>query len=189
MSFWNRFCDSLSFPFYIQPENYINHKQPSPPQLGHQLNDFEIRKGKKIGVTISFNNHRLFVGNIPKNRDHDELIEEFTKHARKSKPLPLQTNQPQKQTETNSITTKPTKQATTKPANQSIFPICPIQVHDNNVHVYLFRVLPILLNFYSKLICSHIFCTAPIRLPFYNMCCSLLSHVLNTLNLYICQIR
>lgn len=49
-----------------------------------QLNDFEIRKGKKIGVTISFNNHRLFVGNIPKNRDHDELLEEFTKHARKS---------------------------------------------------------------------------------------------------------
>ncbi|XP_067617568.1 heterogeneous nuclear ribonucleoprotein Q isoform X7 [Eurosta solidaginis] len=46
-----------------------------------QLNDLEIRKGKKIGVTVSFNNHRLFVGNIPKNRDRDELIEEFTKHA------------------------------------------------------------------------------------------------------------
>lgn len=50
-----------------------------------QLNDYEIRKGKKIGVTISFNNHRLFVGNIPKNRDRDELLEEFTKYARKSK--------------------------------------------------------------------------------------------------------
>ncbi|XP_023338204.1 heterogeneous nuclear ribonucleoprotein R [Eurytemora carolleeae] len=47
----------------------------------NQLNDFEIRKGKKLGVTISFNNHRLFVGNIPKNRDKEELMEEFTKHA------------------------------------------------------------------------------------------------------------
>lgn len=51
--------------------------------LQFQLNDYEIRKGKKIGVTISFNNHRLFVGNIPKNRDRDELLEEFTKYARK----------------------------------------------------------------------------------------------------------
>lgn len=48
-----------------------------------QLNDFDIRKGKKIGVTISFNNHRLFVGNIPKNRDRDEILEEFAKYARK----------------------------------------------------------------------------------------------------------
>lgn len=46
-----------------------------------QLNDFELRKGKKLGVTISYNNHRLFVGNIPKNRDRDELLEEFGKHA------------------------------------------------------------------------------------------------------------
>ncbi|KAI5633590.1 RNA recognition motif domain-containing protein [Phthorimaea operculella] len=46
-----------------------------------ELNDYEIRKGKKIGVTVSFNNHRLFVGNIPKNRDRDDLFEEFTRHA------------------------------------------------------------------------------------------------------------
>lgn len=53
-------------------------------ELFLQLNDYEIRKGKKIGVTVSFNNHRLFVGNIPKNRDRDDLFEEFTSHARKS---------------------------------------------------------------------------------------------------------
>lgn len=55
----------------------------SPSTLFLQLNDYEIRKGKKIGVTVSYNNHRLFVGNIPKNRDRDDLFEEFTKHARK----------------------------------------------------------------------------------------------------------
>lgn len=57
----------------------------SPSTLFLQLNDYEIRKGKKIGVTVSYNNHRLFVGNIPKNRDRDDLFEEFTKHARKLK--------------------------------------------------------------------------------------------------------
>ncbi|XP_050446260.1 heterogeneous nuclear ribonucleoprotein R isoform X7 [Cataglyphis hispanica] len=50
-------------------------------QAVRELNDYEIRKGKKIGVTVSYNNHRLFVGNIPKNRDRDDLFEEFTKHA------------------------------------------------------------------------------------------------------------
>lgn len=45
------------------------------------FDNHEIRKGKHLGVTISINNHRLFVGNIPKNRGRDELLEEFTKHA------------------------------------------------------------------------------------------------------------
>jgi hypothetical protein len=36
-----------------------------------------------VGVTISHNNHRLFVGNIPKNRDGHQLYQDFDKFARK----------------------------------------------------------------------------------------------------------
>lgn len=64
--------------------------------LFFQLNDNDIRIGKKLGVTISFNNHRLFVGNIPKNRGQDDLFQEFSKHSRKSSvrcTLPLEHNQ------------------------------------------------------------------------------------------------
>lgn len=52
-------------------------------QLFLQLNDREIRTGNKIGVTVSFNNHRLFVGNIPKNRDRGDVYKEFNKQSRK----------------------------------------------------------------------------------------------------------
>lgn len=78
-------------PASIPLQSWAGRPRPSGPghwlfslELFLQLNDYEIRKGKKIGVTVSFNNHRLFVGNIPKNRDRDDLFEELTRHARKS---------------------------------------------------------------------------------------------------------
>lgn len=81
------------------PQKLTGHEAqttPRPALIGNlpstlflQLNDYEIRKGKKIGVTVSYNNHRIFVGNIPKNRDRDDLFEEFSKHARKLKCLPI----------------------------------------------------------------------------------------------------
>lgn len=46
-----------------------------------QLNNYEIRPGKTLKVNISVANVRLFVGNIPKNKSKEEILEEFHKHT------------------------------------------------------------------------------------------------------------
>jgi len=46
-----------------------------------QLHDYEIAPGKKLKVNISIANVRLFVGNIPKNKSKEEIIEEFGKRT------------------------------------------------------------------------------------------------------------
>ena len=44
-----------------------------------ELNNFEIRKGRFLGVCLSVDNCRLFVGGIPKNKQRDEILSEMTK--------------------------------------------------------------------------------------------------------------
>ena len=44
-----------------------------------QLDNYEIRKGKTLKVNISVANLRLFVGNIPKSKSREEIMEEFGK--------------------------------------------------------------------------------------------------------------
>ena len=44
-----------------------------------QLDNYEIRKGKNLKCNISVANLRLFVGNIPKSKSKDEIVEEFSK--------------------------------------------------------------------------------------------------------------
>ncbi len=44
-----------------------------------QLNNYEIRKGKTIGVCLSVDNCRLFVGGIPKNKTREEILVEMNK--------------------------------------------------------------------------------------------------------------
>ena len=44
-----------------------------------ELNNFEIRKGRMIGVCRSVDNCRLFVGGIPKNKKKEEILEEMRK--------------------------------------------------------------------------------------------------------------
>ena len=43
------------------------------------MDNYEIKKGKTLKVNISVANLRLFVGNIPKSKNRDEIMEEFTK--------------------------------------------------------------------------------------------------------------
>ncbi|XP_055941341.1 RNA-binding protein 47-like isoform X2 [Argiope bruennichi] len=44
-----------------------------------ELNNYEIRKGRFIGVCKSVDNCRLFVGGIPKNKTKEEILEEMQK--------------------------------------------------------------------------------------------------------------
>ena len=44
-----------------------------------ELNNFEIRKGRMIGLCRSVDNCRLFVGGIPKNKKREEILEEMKK--------------------------------------------------------------------------------------------------------------
>ena len=44
-----------------------------------QLDNYELKPGKKLKVNVSVANLRLFVGNIPKSKSKDEIMEEFKK--------------------------------------------------------------------------------------------------------------
>lgn len=51
------------------------------------LDNFEVRPGKFIGVCVSLDNCRLFIGSIPKDKRKDEILEEMRKVW--THPLPL----------------------------------------------------------------------------------------------------
>ncbi|CAG4936738.1 unnamed protein product [Colias eurytheme] len=44
----------------------------------HELNNYEIRPRKHIGVVKSVDNCRLFIGNLPKNKTKEEVFEELS---------------------------------------------------------------------------------------------------------------
>ncbi|CAL8241359.1 unnamed protein product [Merluccius merluccius] len=45
----------------------------------HMLDNYEIRAGKFIGVCVSLDNCRLFVGSLPKDKKKEEIMEEMKK--------------------------------------------------------------------------------------------------------------
>ncbi|VEN50748.1 unnamed protein product [Callosobruchus maculatus] len=48
-------------------------------QAVHKLDNYEIKPGKTLKINISVPNLRLFVGNIPKSKGKEEILEEFGK--------------------------------------------------------------------------------------------------------------
>lgn len=46
-----------------------------------QVDNFELKPGKRLKINVSVANLRLFVGNIPKSKSRDEIREEFSKHC------------------------------------------------------------------------------------------------------------
>ncbi len=46
-----------------------------------QIDNYEIKPGKKLKVNVSVANLRLFVGNIPKSKSKEEIHEEFSKQT------------------------------------------------------------------------------------------------------------
>lgn len=47
--------------------------------LNQQLDNHEIKPGKSLKINISVPNLRLFVGNIPKSKGKEEILDEFGK--------------------------------------------------------------------------------------------------------------
>lgn len=59
---------------------FVTFSERSGAQEAVKLMDnYEIKPGKKLKINVSVANLRLFVGNIPKSKSKDEIVEEFTK--------------------------------------------------------------------------------------------------------------
>lgn len=51
------------------------------------LDNREVRPGKFIGVCVSLDNCRLFIGSIPKDKKKEEILEEMKKVGERSRPV------------------------------------------------------------------------------------------------------
>lgn len=58
------------------------------------LDNCEVRPGKFIGVCVSLDNCRLFIGSIPKDKKKEEIMEEMKKVGREFKSLRNRTKPP-----------------------------------------------------------------------------------------------
>merc|ERR1711881_410383 len=57
---------------------FITYRSRTHARLAiEKFNNFEIRKGRFLGVCSSVDNCRLFIGGIPKNKSRDEIKHEI----------------------------------------------------------------------------------------------------------------
>lgn len=59
--------------------------------LDPQLDNHEIKPGKTLKINVSVPNLRLFVGNIPKSKGKEEILDEFGKLTGKVAKIQKQT--------------------------------------------------------------------------------------------------
>jgi RNA recognition motif-containing protein len=50
-------------------------------EAAKKYDGFEIQSGKQLKVNVSVANKRLFIGNIPKSKSREEILEELKKHS------------------------------------------------------------------------------------------------------------
>jgi hypothetical protein len=66
----------ISFLFYLMIFYFLFS---FPKFSNQQLNNYEIKPGKCLKINVSVPNLRLFVGNIPKSKGKEEILDEFGK--------------------------------------------------------------------------------------------------------------
>ncbi|CAG7786498.1 unnamed protein product [Allacma fusca] len=58
---------------------FVQYTNPEDAQRAiRELNDYEISKGRKIGVLKSVDNCRLFIGGLPKEKTESEILQEIS---------------------------------------------------------------------------------------------------------------
>lgn len=68
------------YPLFIIFFSISFSPHPFVPFFSHpQLDNYEIKPGKCLKINVSVPNLRLFVGNIPKSKGKEEILDEFGK--------------------------------------------------------------------------------------------------------------
>ncbi|UYV61117.1 HNRNPR [Cordylochernes scorpioides] len=76
---WNSIKSTRTRLDCVEGLFYLPTMSTAPEAKYRGLDNYEIRKGKELKVNVSVPNLRLFVGNIPKSKSKEEILEEFTK--------------------------------------------------------------------------------------------------------------